>query len=263
MIAGLVVLACAMLAMPSSRSRPRLLAVAGGEVGRRRVRLPWAVPAALVGVPVVYDLGGPYAVAAAVIVCAAVRFRAARRSLARAKDAELRVILSSLEVVTAELRVGAHPAAACETAAEESAGSVSAAFRAASARSRLGGSAAEGFRIADSHVGTELGRIADIWAVAETHGLALAELLEAAREDLFGRSRFRLRTEAALAGARATATVLAGLPILGVGLGQMMGASPLTVLFGGGIGGILLLVGAGLVCAGLLWTDRITGRVTG
>jgi tight adherence protein B len=262
-IAALVVLACAVLAVPSSRSRPRLLAITGSEGGRRRFRVPWAAPAALVGVPVVYGVGGPYAVSAAVIVCATVRFRAARRSAARAKDAELRVVLASLEVVTAELRVGAHPAAACETAADESAGSVSAAFRAASARSRLGGSAAEGFRIGDSRVGTELGRIADIWAVAEAHGLALAELLEAARTDLLGRSRFRQRTEAALAGARATATVLAGLPILGVGLGQMMGASPLNVLFGGGLGGILLLLGAGLVCAGLLWTDRITGRVTG
>lgn len=262
-IAGLVVLACAVLAVPSARSRPRLLAVTGREGPRRRLRLPWVVPAALAGLPIVYEVGGLCAVLAATIVCATVRFRSARRTAAKAKDADLRVVLSSLEVVTAELRVGAHPAAACQTAADESAGSVAAAFRAASARSRLGGSAADGFRIADSRVGTELGRIADIWAVADAHGLALAELLEAARTDLLGRSRFRQRTEASLAGARATATVLAGLPLLGVGLGQMMGAAPLTVLFGGGVGGILLLLGAGLVCAGLLWTDRITGRVTG
>ena len=263
MIAGLVVLACAVLAVPSARSRPRLLAVTGREGSRRRMRLPLAVPVALVCAPVVYELGGICAVLAAVIVCATVRFRLMRRRSAKAKDADLCVVLAGLEVVTAELRVGAHPASACQTAADESVGSVSAAFRAASARSRLGGSAADGFRIADSRVGTELGRIADIWAVADAHGLALAELLEAARADLLGRSRFRQRTEASLAGARATATVLAGLPLLGVGLGQMMGASPLAVLFGGGVGGILLLLGAGLVCAGLLWTDRITGQVTG
>ncbi|WP_072690157.1 type II secretion system F family protein [Rhodococcus marinonascens] len=263
MIAGLVTLAIAMLAVPSSGSRPRLIAVTGRGPSRRRAPLPWTVPVALVGVPVVYELGGPYAVAAAVIVCATIWFRLGRRRSARAKSAELRVIVSSLEVVTAELRVGAHPAAACETAADECAGIVSAAFRAASARSRLGGSAADGFRITNSRVGIELGRIADIWAVAEVHGLALAELLEAARTDLLGRSRFCQRTEAGLAGARATASVLAGLPLLGVGLGQMMGAAPLTVLFGGGVGGILLMLGVGLVCAGLLWTDRITGRVTG
>ncbi|MEN0138076.1 MAG: type II secretion system F family protein [Rhodococcus sp. (in: high G+C Gram-positive bacteria)] len=263
MIAGLVVLACAVLAVPSARSRPRLLEVTGRGGSRRRMHLPWTVPAALACAPVVYELGGICAMLTVVIVCATARFRLIRRRSAKAKDADLRVVLAGLEVVTAELRVGAHPAAACRTAADESTGSVSAAFRAASARSRLGGSAADGFRITDSRVGTELGRIADIWAVADAHGLALAELLEAARTDLVGRSRFRQRTEASLAGARATATVLAGLPLLGVGLGQMMGASPLTVLFGGGVGGILLLLGAGLVCAGLLWTDRIAGGVTG
>ena len=86
-------------------------------------------------------------------------------------------------------------------------------------------------------------------------------LLGAARGDLLARNRFRDRTEASLAGARATGTVLAGLPVLGVLLGQAMGASPIDVLLGGGVGGILLVLGSGLGCAGLLWTDAITERV--
>ncbi|ETT28360.1 hypothetical protein RR21198_6032, partial [Rhodococcus rhodochrous ATCC 21198] len=75
------------------------------------------------------------------------------------------------------------------------------------------------------------------------------------------RMRLRSRTEAGLAGARATATVLAALPALGVALGQMMGAAPVTVLLGDGLGGVLLVVGTVLACAGLLWTDRIATRV--
>ena len=101
-----------------------------------------------------------------------------------------------------------------------------------------------------------------MWAIAETRGLALAELLGAVRVDLLGRQRFRQRTEAGLAGARATAAVLAGLPLLGVGLGQLMGASPLSVLFGGGLGGVMLVTGSILLCVGLLWTDRIVRAVT-
>ena len=40
-----------------------------------------------------------------------------------------------------------------------------------------------------------------------------------------------------------------------------MGAAPLLVLFGGGAGAWLLVVGIGLVSVGLLWSDAITVRV--
>ncbi|MBL1077309.1 type II secretion system F family protein [Nocardia sp. 2] len=147
------------------------------------------------------------------------------------------------------------------TAAGGSAGDVARAFSVSAARSRLGGSGAEALRRPDSVVAVELSRLAEAWQVAESHGLALAELLAAARADLQGRNRFRERTRAALAGARATAAVLAGLPLLGVGLGQLMGAAPLLVLFDSAAGTLLLPLGVGLACAGLLWTDAITARV--
>jgi tight adherence protein B len=89
----------------------------------------------------------------------------------------------------------------------------------------------------------------------------MADLVQSVREDLVARRRFAERTRAALAGARATATVLAGLPVLGVLLGEAMGARPVAVLLGGGLGGILLVVGVTLVVAGLAWTRRITEKV--
>ncbi len=49
--------------------------------------------------------------------------------------------------------------------------------------------------------------------------------------------------------------------MLGVLLGQLIGARPLDFLLGGQVGGWLLLVGATLACAGLLWADRIVDRV--
>ncbi|KDE10065.1 hypothetical protein N505_0128110, partial [Rhodococcus aetherivorans] len=126
--------------------------------------------------------------------------------------------------------------------------------------------AADGLRAAarapgQSGLAASLERLAAAWEVSDRHGLALAQLLTAARSDLSGRMRLRSRTEAGLAGARATATVLAALPALGVALGQMMGAAPVTVLLGDGLGGVLLVVGTVLACAGLLWTDRIATRV--
>ena len=58
------------------------------------------------------------------------------------------------------------------------------------------------------------------WQLAQTHGLAIATLMQAAQRDIVERERFHGRVEAGMAGARATAAILAGLPLLGVLLGE-------------------------------------------
>ena len=63
-----------------------------------------------------------------------------------------------------------------------------------------------------------------------------------------------------MAGARATATILAGLPVLSVLMGQLIGAHPIAFLLGGQLGGYLLVVGLTLICGGMLWSDHITGQ---
>ncbi|MFE5288317.1 type II secretion system F family protein [Nocardia sp. NPDC056611] len=204
---------------------------------------------------------GPGSVLAGLLVSATlvVRFRRSRRE--RSRIAATAQLLEGLEAVIGELRIGAHPSTAAAVAAVETEGEVARAFAVSAARSRLGGSGAEGLRRPDSVVARELSRVAGAWRVAERHGLALAELLTAARLDLLGRKRFRDRTAAALAGARATAVVLALLPVLGIGLGQLMGAAPLRVLFLSPAGTALLPLGSALTCAGLLWSDAIAGKV--
>jgi tight adherence protein B len=49
--------------------------------------------------------------------------------------------------------------------------------------------------------------------------------------------------------------------VLGVLLGQLIGARPLSFLLSGHAGGWLLVVGSMLACAGLVWSDRITDRL--
>ncbi|MFC9892927.1 type II secretion system F family protein [Nocardia sp. NPDC127579] len=202
---------------------------------------------------------GPLTAAVLVIATVAIRGRRARR--ARARVVESAHLLDALEVVIGELRVGAHPSSAAEVAARESRGLAAAAFTTSAARSRLGGSGAAGLLCPVSVIAPELARIATAWQVAEQHGLALAELLAAARADLLCRTRFRSRADAALAGPRATATVLAYLPLLGLALGQLMNADPLETLFLEPAGTLLLPLGTALACAGLLWTDTITRKV--
>lgn len=261
MIGALVCLAVAVLIAPVSRSRRRFtgMFVAAG-VHRKMQRGSVFRAAFAVGMVAALAIGvAP--LLAAVLVGGTVGIRVRRGSRDRRRGVECARLLDALEAVIGELRVGAHPSAAAEVAAQESRGEAARVFAVCAARSRLGGSGADGLRHTDSIVDAELGRIADAWQVAENHGLALAELLSAARTDVSGRIRFRARTTAALAGARATAAVLAGLPLLGIGLGQLMGAAPLHVLLSPGAGTALLPLGAALACIGLLWTDAITRKV--
>ncbi|AXK86875.1 hypothetical protein IU443_06425 [Nocardia farcinica] len=258
MSGALVSLAVALLVAPGPAARRRF----AGMYGSPRP-VPWQRAVRPVGVgaaagAVLWTGVGPLIAAAVLFGTFTVRHRRSRRD--REQSAECGRLLDALEAVIGELRVGAHPSAAAEVAARESAGAAARAFAVSAARGRLGGSGADGLRDEQSVIGAELARIADAWQVAERHGLALAELLTAARVDLAGRIRFRARSAAAMAGARATASVLSGLPLLGLGLGQLMGADPLRILFTTSAGDILLPLGTALACAGLLWTDAITRK---
>jgi tight adherence protein B len=105
------------------------------------------------------------------------------------------------------------------------------------------------------------GRVARAWALAERHGVGLAELLDAVRTDLEHRAAFVRDVESKMAGPRATAAVLSGLPVLGVVLGETSGADPLGVLAGRPAGQVLLVVGTLLLCVGMMWTVRLTDVV--
>lgn len=98
----------------------------------------------------------------------------------------------------------------------------------------------------------ELERLGALWALSTSRGVPLASLVAALRDDIDHANRHRDATRAALAGPQTTAAVLAALPVAGVLMGAAMGASPLGFLTGGGLGGVLLVVGTALVCAGVL-----------
>lgn len=254
--------AAALLLLPSATRRQRLRALCGRRDESRNIPGRWVFRGMVVSVVAAAVVFGPGSAGAAAVLATTLTVRSRKRREERRHDDECRKLLEGLEVVIGELRTGAHPSAAAAVAAAEIGGPVGAAFAVSAARSRLGGSAADGLRGRSCAVTTELDRVADAWEVAERHGLALAELLSAARDDLAGRMRFSERATAALAGARASAAVLAGLPLLGIALGQLMGAHPLQVLMSRGVGTLVLPLGAGLIGVGLLWADAITRRVS-
>lgn len=254
-------LAAALVVLPCS-SRHRLVA-AGLSVPRRR-----AVPSRLRGVAMcaagaVAAAVVPVAVAlAAAVVIATLLMRRRRHAVRRRAEQESRALEAALEILVGELRAGAHPVAAFDVAAEEASGTVAGSLRAVAARAVLGADVAAGLRSAAAASARPAcwERLAVCWHLAQTHGLTMATLVRAAQRDIVERARFDATVTAGMAGARATAAVLAGLPLVGVALGELLGAHPLHFLVSGGAGGWLLLVGTSLACCGLLWSDRITGR---
>jgi tight adherence protein B len=114
--------------------------------------------------------------------------------------------------------------------------------------------------VGEPAIGAELTRFAAAWSLTERHGVGFAHLLEAVRADLDSRIRLASQVQAQLAGPRSTSAVLAGLPALGILLGQGIGANPWHVLSSTPIGQVLLVIGAGLACTGVIWAERITGK---
>ncbi|GAB1812917.1 type II secretion system F family protein [Mycobacterium sp. MUNTM1] len=192
---------------------------------------------------------------------AALRYRRRRRF--RRATAEGDALQSALEVLAGELRAGSHPVRAFSVAADDTAGTVAASLRSVAARARLGADVGAGLAAAarGSALPVHWERLALCWRLASDNGLGIATLMRAAQRDIAERQRFSARVSSSMAGARATATILAALPVLGMLLDQLIGARPLSFLLGGHAGGWLLLVGSTLACVGLLWADRIADGV--
>ncbi|MFW0874572.1 type II secretion system F family protein [Rhodococcoides corynebacterioides] len=258
---SLLVLAAALLLWPSRSPRRRVMHGSRRAVRVDPGRLPVIAAAAVVLVTVLAL--GPAPAVAVTVVAATVLLRRRATTRRRAGRAVTASLVGGVDTMVAELAVGADPAAACRAVARDHPGEVGSRFAAAAAHSELGGALSTGLVGAGGRGDdrSDWTRMAECWVICERYGLAPAVVLRSVRDDLDARVRFGRRTEAATAGSRATATVLSVLPVLGIVLGQAMGAAPLAVLTGNGAGGVLGVVGVTLVCAGLAWTDRIVAGV--
>jgi tight adherence protein B len=270
--ACLVLLALALVAMPATPAEDRRLASLlevqparvpgrrGWMLSRLHRRGRWL--ALLTGALVVAALAGPAAGLAAGVVAAAalttVQSTVDRRAAGRAEDA----VLEAVEALAAELRAGLPPAAALRSAAEAADGPVAAVLTEAASTAALGGDAAEVLRAAATQA-EGLQRVSAAWQVSSTSGASLSDVLDRVENDLRGDRTHGRRVDAELAGPRATAGLLAVLPLLGLGLGASMGADPGHVLRHTVPGQLALVIGAGLDALGVWWTARIIASAQG
>ena len=96
--------------------------------------------------------------------------------------------------------------------------------------------------------------------MSESAGAPLATSLERAAEHAEERIDALLGRQSALAAPRATGRILSWLPLLGLGLGVLMGSDPVGVLTGSILGALTGMLGLGLAFAGRRWTAALVHR---
>lgn len=260
-LAGFGVLLCA----PAAVGRARLGALAGsGRLAQAPVRRPFVSAGrlprrgswtwlAVVAVAVFVGLVcGALAVAIEVVAGLAVSLT---RDVRRARRAERRSarIVESIRLISGELSAGTPLPDALAAAAElvpEHAG----ALRHAAAEARTAGDPARPLLATGDGVLAGAGHAV---RVAARCGAPVSVVLARVESDVEARRRRRRELATAIAGPRASCVLLAVLPLLGVGLGGLMGAHPTAFLFGSHAGRLLTCGAVLLDAIGVLWARRI------
>lgn len=175
----------------------------------------------------------------------------------RARERRGDEVIALCAALAGEVRAGRHPGEALLRAARDS-GGLGAAQASVLAAARFGGDVPGALAAAARQPGAEgLLGLAACWRVAVDQGAGLAAGLDRLEGALRADRDQRADLRAQLAGARSTAVMLAGLPVLGLVLGTALGADPLHVLLHTGAGLGCLLVGGVLEGVGLWWALRI------
>jgi tight adherence protein B len=130
----------------------------------------------------------------------------------------------------------------------------------------VGGSVADGLSLAAERVsgpGAEaLAWLAITATVIERSGAPAALVFDGVGEGLLAQVAQADEREVALAGPRATALVLAGLPLVGMLLGAVIGVNTIAVLLGTPAGHACAVAGALFWGAGRRWTSRLVRSAT-
>jgi tight adherence protein B len=105
--------------------------------------------------------------------------------------------------------------------------------------------------------GEALAEVAAAWHIADQTGSPLSIVLGRMAESV--RAEVELDRDVAVeaAPARATARLMAVLPVAGLGLGLLLGVNPIRILVTTGVGAACLVTGLALACLGVWRIERI------
>lgn len=224
-------------------------------VGHRRPVGWW--PAVALASAVAALLVGPGALVGGGVVLAGrqlVRARDRRRAAAATADRAL----EACELMSAELAAGQPPGHALGRAAASWP-----LLAPVAEASDLGGDVALALRRVASEPGAgDLRGVAGAWVLAHRSGAGLAEALDRVAGSIRADRALRRVVEGELASARATARLVAALPVVVLLLGNGGGASAWSFLLRTPFGLLCLAGGLALGLTGLWWIERIAAQVT-
>lgn len=249
--------ACAALAMPGpARSPERVRSDLSPRRGGRWTNLV-GVLGVLVGLGVVVGARWLPVLVGLASVVATVGLLLGRARSQRRMRATADEVARACQVLAGQLRIGQIPVVALRTAAEDSP-----VLERAVATHQVGGEVPAALRRVAEQPGADgLRALAAAWQLAERSGAPLAEAAERVTRRLAEQGDLRRAVAAELAPARATGKLLAGLPVVGLAMGFMVGGSPDEFLLQTWLGRWLLAAALVLACVGVLWTELLADRV--
>lgn len=237
------------------------LAMRGSPVPLR-LRIPkpvWLLPAGGVAGLLPVLLSGRRLVLGlvAVGVVLAVVQHATRARRRREAEARAEQVLLACDGLAADLAAGQPPSKALDRAAREWPE-----LAPVAAAAGLGADVPDAMRRVAALPGAgQLAVVAAAWQVAHRSGAGLAATVSRASRALRDERSTRRAVLGHLSSARATARLLAVLPLVFLLLGSGLGSDPVAFLVDTPVGLGCLATGAALAHVGVLWLDRIAARV--
>jgi tight adherence protein B len=221
--------------------RPRGWLLAAASVFLVPLLGQWVVPAVIVGVAVVW---------------ARTLWRH-RQEVRRAAELATRVV-EVCELLAAELAAGRPPPAALDEAA-----TVCAELRPVAETAALGGDVPGSLRsVAEIPGAAALRPLAGAWAISHRTGAGLVQSTRRVAELVRAEQETDRVVAGELSSARATARLVAALPVLALAMGSGAGASPWHFLLMTPPGLLCLSIGLAVGMAGLGWIEAIARGVS-